>query len=200
MKTAGHVLAVAIVSVVALAAAYFSEICRILLFGWIAFLGRTIPRATVNLVRRDQRLRDAGAARRPGPLLRPLACSAPRRRARRRAAAVAVALDASARRRRHAHVRRRLRLHRPGPASRLDASSAGPMYHSRVYGSDWPHADAIPQATRRRTSQGSSASAFTTTSRPHGEFPAGATYSKSGKPLHSWATQILPYLGLYPHG
>ena len=48
MKYRRAFLAVAIVAS-ALAAAYFSETCRILLFGWIAFLHRTIPRATVNV-------------------------------------------------------------------------------------------------------------------------------------------------------
>jgi hypothetical protein len=38
-----------LVGLLAVGAAIFSEIGRILLFGWIAFLGRTIPRATVNL-------------------------------------------------------------------------------------------------------------------------------------------------------
>jgi hypothetical protein len=184
-----------IVSVVALTAAFCSEICRILLFGWIAFLGRTIPRATVNpsgvvsglvaialliaLVHYFGRGLLRAAPTEPG---------APPRQWRFRwtlcfvvAVMLMFAVGYSA----------------IGLARHLGwaLSSSEPAYSARVYGLEWPHGLANTTEVNNLKQIGIAFHSYHDWYHDVDKsFPAGATYSKSGEPLHSWATQLLPFL------
>jgi prepilin-type processing-associated H-X9-DG protein len=177
-------------------AAIFSEIGRILLFGWIAFLGRTIPRATVNLsgvasgvvalvllvamVHYFGRWLVRASSAGPGVLPRPW-------RFRWSVSIVGSVILMFA-----------VGYCSVGLARHLGwILSSGSMYTPRVFGTEWPHSDAKAEEARRLKELGLG---FQCYDGVHLRFPAGATYGTSGEPLYSWATRILPYLSYGPSG
>ena len=183
------------IGLLALGAALFSEIGRILLFGWIAFLGRTIPRATVNisgvvsgavmlvllvaLVHYFGRWLLRASSAEPGAVPRPW-----RFRWSLSIVGSVILMFAVG----YASI---------GLARHLGwIFSSGPTYASRVYGSEWPHAGANAEELRNLKMLDFGLQGYCSS---HLSVPSGATYAKSGEPLHSWATMILPYLYYWPH-
>jgi hypothetical protein len=77
-------------------------------------------------------------------------------------------------------------------------SSSEPTYRNRVYGSEWPHGPASSYHFQEASNLKLIGLAFHNYHDWYHDgnksFPAGATYSESGKPLHSWPTQLLPFL------
>jgi prepilin-type processing-associated H-X9-DG protein len=186
---------VAEIGLLALAVAFFSEIGRILLFGWIAFLGRTIPRATVNisgvvsgavtlvllvgLIHYFGRWLLRASSAEPGDVSR-------RWRFRWSLCIVGTVILMFA-----------VGYASIGLARHLGwVFSSGSMYAPRVYGSGWPHAAANAEEVNNLKMLGLG---FRNYCSVHTSFPSDATYAKSGEPLHSWATLILPYLNYWPN-
>ena len=187
---------VALIGAYALGAAIFSEIGRILLFGWIAFLGRTIPRVTVN---------PSGIVSGAGTLLLLVALVHYFGRWLVRASsAESGVLPRPWRSRWSVSIVGSLILMfavgycSVGLARHLGwIFSSGSMYAPRVFGTSRPHPDARAEEARHLKDLGL---AFQYYDGVHLRFPAGATYGASGEPLYSWATLLLPYLNYGPLG
>jgi prepilin-type processing-associated H-X9-DG protein len=185
-----------LIAVLPLGVALFSDVGRILLFGWIAFLGRTIPRATVNL---------SGVATGAVALLLLVAMVHYFGRWLVRATSAEPGVSPQPWRFRWSVsiVGSVILMFAVGYCSVGLARhlgwifSSGSMYSPRVYGASWPHSDAKAEEARHLKDLGL---AFQYYDAGHLRFPAGATYGPSGEPLYSWATLLLPYLSYGPLG